>query len=49
MTHNVFVRLKDETHNKLKIICVKDRISIQRFVEDLIENAIQNKDVHKNE
>ena len=41
MTPHIYVRLKEETHSKLKLICVKDRISMQRFVEDLIEETLK--------
>lgn len=41
MTLHIYVRLKEETHSKLKLICVKDRVSMQRFVEDLIEETIK--------
>ena len=39
----IHIRLDKETHKKLLYLCIEKEISIQKYVEGLIKNAIENK------
>jgi predicted HicB family RNase H-like nuclease len=39
----VHIRLDKETHKKLLYLCIEKETSIQKYVERLIENDIEDK------
>ena len=39
----IHIRLDKETHKKLLYLCIEKEISIQKYVEKLIEDNVRNK------
>ena len=48
----IHINLSDETHRKLRVLCAADDLTIQQFVEGLIQDAVKDVDplaIKKNE
>ena len=41
----IHIRLDKGTHKKLLYLCIEKEVSIQKYIEGLIKNAIENKKV----